>query len=117
MAILAAQEILKEAHHNAEAMCVITLEISLEEAFRGISEKLNLLFHHLCDSCHGSGSEDNSKPTQCNTCKGSGKVRVQQGFFIVERTCTTCSGTGQIIKTLARNVMVLAGLIARKIYQ
>lgn len=74
------------------------LEISLEEAFRGISEKIKFTIPSSCDSCHGSGSEDNSKPTQCNTCKGSGKVRVQQGFFIVERTCTTCSGTGQIIK-------------------
>jgi molecular chaperone DnaJ len=27
-----------------------------------------------------------------------GKVRAQQGFFTVERTCPTCSGTGQIIK-------------------
>jgi molecular chaperone DnaJ len=27
-----------------------------------------------------------------------GKVRAQQGFFTVERTCPTCSGIGQIIK-------------------
>jgi molecular chaperone DnaJ len=27
-----------------------------------------------------------------------GKVRAQQGFFTVERTCPTCSGRGQIIK-------------------
>jgi molecular chaperone DnaJ len=27
-----------------------------------------------------------------------GKVRAQQGFFTVERTCPTCSGAGQIIK-------------------
>jgi molecular chaperone DnaJ len=27
-----------------------------------------------------------------------GKVRAQQGFFTVERSCPTCSGTGQIIK-------------------
>jgi len=27
-----------------------------------------------------------------------GKVRAQQGFFTVERTCPTCSGIGQIVK-------------------
>jgi molecular chaperone DnaJ len=27
-----------------------------------------------------------------------GKVRAQQGFFTVERTCPTCSGLGQMIK-------------------
>ena len=27
-----------------------------------------------------------------------GKVRAQQGFFTVERTCPSCSGAGQVIK-------------------
>jgi molecular chaperone DnaJ len=27
-----------------------------------------------------------------------GKVRAQQGFFTVERTCPTCNGAGQIVK-------------------
>jgi molecular chaperone DnaJ len=27
-----------------------------------------------------------------------GKVRAQQGFFTVERTCPTCAGAGQIVK-------------------
>jgi molecular chaperone DnaJ len=27
-----------------------------------------------------------------------GKVRAQQGFFTVERTCPTCGGTGQIVR-------------------
>jgi molecular chaperone DnaJ len=32
-----------------------------------------------------------------------GKVRAQQGFFTVERTCPTCSGMGQIIKNPCNN--------------
>jgi molecular chaperone DnaJ len=32
-----------------------------------------------------------------------GKVRAQQGFFTVERTCPTCSGRGQIIKNPCRS--------------
>jgi molecular chaperone DnaJ len=31
-----------------------------------------------------------------------GKVRAQQGFFTVERTCPTCSGLGQIVKNPCR---------------
>ena len=31
-----------------------------------------------------------------------GKVRAQQGFFTVERTCPTCGGLGQIIKNPCR---------------
>jgi molecular chaperone DnaJ len=74
------------------------LEISLAEAFNGISEKISFTIPTTCDSCHGSGAENGEKPVECGTCKGSGKMRAQQGFFIVERTCTTCEGTGQIIK-------------------
>ena len=31
------------------------------------------------------------------TCAGHGKVRAQQGFFVVERACPTCHGAGQVI--------------------
>jgi molecular chaperone DnaJ len=74
------------------------LDISLDEAFRGTTEKISFSIPSTCDTCNGSGSQSGEKPVECSTCKGSGKVRVQQGFFIVERTCTTCNGTGQTIK-------------------
>jgi molecular chaperone DnaJ len=74
------------------------LEISLEEAFRGVAEKISFTIPSTCETCSGSGAKNGEKPVDCTTCNGAGKVRAQQGFFIVERTCTTCSGTGQIIK-------------------
>jgi molecular chaperone DnaJ len=33
----------------------------------------------------------------CKTCAGHGRVRAQQGFFAIERTCPTCQGRGQTI--------------------
>ena len=33
----------------------------------------------------------------CETCGGMGKVRAQQGFFVVERACPTCRGAGEVI--------------------
>lgn len=74
------------------------LEISLEEAFRGVTEKVSFTIPTACEPCQGSGAQNGEKPSECTTCKGNGKVRAQQGFFIVERTCGSCSGTGQIIK-------------------
>ncbi|OFW81313.1 MAG: molecular chaperone DnaJ [Alphaproteobacteria bacterium RIFCSPLOWO2_01_FULL_40_26] len=71
------------------------LEISLEEAFRGTAEKISFTIPAICTSCNGAGGE---KLETCSSCKGSGKIRAQQGFFIVERTCTTCAGVGQIVK-------------------
>jgi molecular chaperone DnaJ len=74
------------------------LEITLEEAFRGVAKNISFMIPSTCSSCGGSGAEGNEKPSDCSTCKGSGKIRAQQGFFIVERTCTTCAGSGQVIK-------------------
>lgn len=74
------------------------LEITLEEAFNGKQEKIRINTLGQCDSCNGSGSGDGSKPVNCSACSGSGKMRMQQGFFTLERTCNTCSGTGKTIK-------------------
>jgi len=74
------------------------LEISLEEAFLGCTEQINFKILCGCESCKNTGSQDNAKASTCPTCKGSGTIRVQQGFFIVEKTCGTCNGSGEIIK-------------------
>ncbi len=74
------------------------LEVTLEEAFKGVTKNISFTIASSCDSCKGSGAEGNEKPTDCSNCKGSGKVRAQQGFFIVERTCGSCAGSGQVIK-------------------
>jgi molecular chaperone DnaJ len=73
------------------------LEVSLEEAFSGSEAKLEVPATHTCGSCDGSGAEEGSKPVVCGTCGGAGKQRTQQGFFVVERTCATCGGEGQVI--------------------
>lgn len=75
------------------------LKITLEEAFEGISKDIKFSAATNCDSCKGSGSKDGKVDT-CNTCHGSGRVRAQQGFFAIERTCPTCNGEGQKIKNI-----------------
>ena len=34
------------------------------------------------------------QPKTCQTCRGSGQVRFQQGFFSIAKTCAQCSGQG-----------------------
>ena len=51
----------------------------------------------VCETCTGTGAKEGTKPTACPTCGGMGKIRASQGFFTIERTCTTCSGRGEII--------------------
>lgn len=74
------------------------LSISLEDAFKGAQKTVTITTSVPCGSCEGSGGEAGSKPTTCPTCNGAGKIRAQQGFFTVERSCQTCHGMGKVIK-------------------
>lgn len=74
------------------------LQITLEEAYQGLQKKIQVPAIAICSDCSGSGAEKGTKPTNCSMCAGHGKVRAQQGFFTIERTCPTCHGQGQIIK-------------------
>jgi molecular chaperone DnaJ len=38
----------------------------------------------------------------CRTCQGAGQVRASQGMFRIVRTCPSCHGRGQAIKTPCR---------------
>lgn len=75
-----------------------TMEISMEDAFRGKEVNIKLPLNEECDSCNGSGAADGESIQNCETCGGAGRVRAQQGFFTIERTCPTCQGQGQAIK-------------------
>ena len=74
------------------------LEISLEESFKGRQAQITVPTAVACDTCSGTGAEAGTKAEQCPTCAGIGKVRAQQGFFTIERTCPSCRGNGRIIK-------------------
>jgi molecular chaperone DnaJ len=74
------------------------LRVSLEEAYQGVQKTITVPASVACDTCRGTGAEGGAEPVTCGTCSGMGKVRAQQGFFTVERTCPTCNGMGQTIK-------------------
>ncbi|MBM6595019.1 molecular chaperone DnaJ [Microvirga pudoricolor] len=73
------------------------LEISLDEAFHGKNAELKIPTAVTCEVCSGTGAKAGSKPKPCPTCGGAGRVRAQQGFFSIERTCPNCHGRGEII--------------------
>ena len=77
-------------------------DISLEDAFNGKEVTIKIPVNDTCDKCDGSGSEDTKGAETCPTCHGSGRMRAQQGFFTIERTCSTCGGAGSVIKDPCR---------------
>ena len=79
------------------------VEVTLEEAFAGTKKTVRVPTSVVCEACNGTGAEAGSTAAQtCPTCQGAGKVRAQQGFFLIERTCPTCGGQGRIIKNPCR---------------
>src|ERR1700757_2617240 len=79
------------------------LEVTLEDSFRGKQTTVRVQTLVACDQCKGSGAEPGSKPVSCPTCHGNGRVRAQQGFFTVERTCPACGGAGRVIEKPCKN--------------
>jgi molecular chaperone DnaJ len=74
------------------------LELSLEEAFIGVEKTITVQAMATCEKCHGRGcTKSDNCAMRCQTCGGMGKVRAQQGFFVVERGCPTCRGSGEVI--------------------
>ena len=74
------------------------IEITLSESYTGKKTTIPVPTYITCDSCKGSGDSSNSGHIECGTCQGRGTVRAQQGFFMIEKTCTRCSGSGQVIE-------------------
>jgi len=66
------------------------MEITLEEAFHGKATEIEVEVSTACEPCGGSGAKPGTSVKQCGQCGGHGKVRAQQGFFVVERPCGAC---------------------------
>jgi molecular chaperone DnaJ len=79
------------------------MEITLEEAYTGKTATLKLPTTATCDPCGGTGAKKGSKPKTCATCAGHGRVRAQQGYFAIERTCPACHGAGRVIDNPCRH--------------
>lgn len=79
------------------------LDLSLEQAVRGDSVKIDIPTNVACERCGSSGAEPGTQPVDCRSCGGAGQVRVQQGFFTVQQTCPSCRGAGKTIDKPCRD--------------
>jgi molecular chaperone DnaJ len=91
------------------------VEIDLTEAFAGTKSTLRVPTRVACEACNGTGSEKGERAGSetCQHCNGAGKVRAQQGFFIIERPCPVCGGQGRVIRNPCR-ICAGAGTVQRE---
>ncbi len=74
------------------------LEMTLEDAIRGLSVEIQVPRMDLCSRCQGSGAEKVDGLVTCPMCHGRGEVIYQQSFLQIRRTCSQCNGRGQIVR-------------------
>lgn len=79
------------------------IEITLEEAAKGVEKSIQIPHATACETCKGVGGKPEDVKT-CPTCRGSGQVQRGQkkGYtsFVTISTCPTCKGAGrQVTRT------------------
>ncbi|HYP48361.1 MAG TPA: molecular chaperone DnaJ [Thermoleophilaceae bacterium] len=78
----------------------VEVEISLEEAARGVETEVAYDMVDTCRRCGGSGGEPGTAIDTCNRCEGSGLLRVVSrtafGQLVREQVCDTCGGEGRL---------------------
>jgi len=76
---------------------IMGLELTLEEAFTGVTKAITFSRETPCKTCVGTGAEAYQK---CDKCGGTGKVSASKGFFKMSQYCSACGGTGKkVIKS------------------
>ncbi|MDA8083157.1 MAG: molecular chaperone DnaJ [Nitrospiraceae bacterium] len=70
---------------------VMGLELTLEEAFSGVTRPISFNREVSCGSCHGTGAENYQ---QCDKCRGAGRISTSKGFFKTQQVCNSCGGSG-----------------------
>ena len=71
------------------------LEITLEEAARGVEKEISFRKLVACERCGGSGAEPGTKRVTCPTCHGAGQIRRSGGIIVFTQACPSCGGTGK----------------------
>jgi molecular chaperone DnaJ len=73
------------------------LEISFEDAMKGMSADLQIPRMEACTKCEGTGAESGGL-VSCAACGGRGEILYQQSFLSIRKTCPTCGGRGKVIR-------------------
>lgn len=81
------------------------MELSLEEAVRGVNKEIKVPTLVGCDECHGSGAKAGSQPQTCPTLSWQWPVQMRQGSCC-QPGLPCCRGKGKIIMIHAVNAMV-----------
>ena len=104
------------------------LDITLEQAYRGLTREIEVPRSERCSECGGTGAKSGSSPKRCTECGGTGQIQHVQvtGFMqfsriepcrkcrgrgeIIEKPCNVCRGTGLVQQHRRISVKIPAGV-------
>jgi molecular chaperone DnaJ len=75
-----------------------TVNVSLENIFKGGSVSFNIPRNVSCGPCRGTGADGKAILSSCGACGGKGVVTQSTGFMVVNSQCRSCNGEGSFIK-------------------
>jgi molecular chaperone DnaJ len=75
-----------------------SVNLSFEDALRGIEAKIPVDAQQACSECGGSGARPGTAPIVCPECRGRGVVSESQGLFALSQPCPRCRGNGTVIE-------------------
>lgn len=84
------------------------MELTLEDAVRGVTKEIEVPTYVSCDSCSGSGAKPGSSPQTCGTCHGQGQVQMRQGFLLYSKPVQPVTVVAKSSKTHVTSVMARA---------
>jgi molecular chaperone DnaJ len=76
----------------------VQVNLSFDEALKGVELKIPVTLEVACNTCGGSGAKPGTAPKVCPQCGGRGVVAESQGFFALSQPCPRCRGNGTIIE-------------------
>ncbi|MEW5746386.1 MAG: molecular chaperone DnaJ [Nitrospirota bacterium] len=89
----------RTAHHARGEDLVMGIELTLEDAFKGVTRPITITRNAACHACGGSGAESFQT---CPTCKGTGQAQASRGFFRMAQVCPECGGTGKKVTAVCK---------------
>ncbi|CAG2189268.1 DNAJA3 [Mytilus edulis] len=91
-----------------------TLDLSFQEAARGVNKDINVNVKDTCPKCNGNKCEPGTSAVRCHQCNGTGMEDLQAGPFVMRSTCRVCYGAKKIIKQPCTECQGKGNIIMRK---
>jgi molecular chaperone DnaJ len=78
----------------------VEVDISLEDAARGVTVQVSYDLVDACEHCHGNRAEPGTELHTCRNCQGTGRIRAVSrtafGQLVREHVCDVCGGEGRV---------------------